>query len=245
VKLSRILRSDPITLGMIGTGIALVIGYLVWADNRNGFRDAGAMADLLAALFSMITTTWLIITVWIQRRELDLQREELALQRAESTRIADETSRQAKLMAAQLAIALKQSIVADTTAYLRTRIGKVEGVANELRAAATALAVQRLECAPEEIGARVFASNAIQFKHATKPDRVAVQYQELGQTLPTDLLLETLNKWYQRAKDADLEEWFRVELPYSVGHLEESGRRVTTAEIRLIIGVAAKMQFNL
>lgn len=226
--------------GSTTTALALLVGMLVWADNRAGFRDAEAFATLLGAVFSMIATVWLVVTVLLQRAEFELQREELTLQREESRRIADETGHQARLMTLQLAIALKHSLVDEMAAYLRSRLDRADRVAGALREAAIALACERLSCQLEDLANRSFNPDDIVFRRKDGSAETAIGYAELIDVLPQDQILKTIGKRHLRACEAELGDWFRIELPYSVGNLEEGGCTLTTVELRLLIGVAAR-----
>lgn len=95
---------------LILTGVAVAAGLLVWLDNVQGFRDAGALAELLAAVFGMISVIWLAGAVFLQREELSLQRHELSLQRREIERLANATEEQQETLEAQAEIDRKNAI---------------------------------------------------------------------------------------------------------------------------------------
>ncbi len=240
----RLFRS-PFTLGVAGTAFSGLVALLVWLDNKAGFRDAEAMATLLAALFSMITTIWLIVTVLLQRAELDLQREELALQRQESRRIADETAQQARLMSMQLEIAMKENLTAEASAYIRLELPEFCAIRKALRARIAELASERLgaSLAPEDLR-HTFGHTIVRVRVRSSDKQTRVKYGDLLDVLPKDYRMERVHYMARRAAQVNLEDWFRIEMPFLIGDISIGERKLSNLDVRLICNVASRMAFS-
>ena len=236
---------SPFTLGVAGTALSGLVALLVWLDNKVGFRDAEAMATLLAALFSMITTIWLIVTVLLQRAELDLQREELALQRQESRRIADETAQQARLMSMQLEIAMKENLTAEVSAYIKLELADFCAIRKALRARIAEIASERLETslAPQDL-LHMFGHSIVKVRVRNSDKQMKVRYDELLDVLPGNYRLERMHYMAKRAMQVDLGDWFRIQMPFLIGDIAIGERKLSNLDVRLICNVASRMAFS-
>lgn len=89
--------------GLLIVAILLVVAlwslnwYLLWRYESDGAvrGQFGDMFGSVNALFSGLAFAFLIYTIWLQRKELELQREELKLQRKALEQQAHELTRQA------------------------------------------------------------------------------------------------------------------------------------------------------
>jgi hypothetical protein len=218
----------------------VLVGALVWHDNQVGFRDAGAFADLLAAVFGMISVVWLVGAVLLQREELMLQREELTLQRGEVQRLADETTRQATLMDEQLAIQRKATLVEEFRSFLLSESARLVELRDEIATLVDNAARRQLGIDEGPIRWRYYGRKHIRVMVVRTPDadeeETHVRYAEIARDVAANPRIRRGHQLWRRCQRLNLGFWFRRHLPYLAGPVPD----LTVYQIIAFANVAAR-----
>ncbi len=240
-------RHVPIWFGIAGTVASLLIGWLVWIDNLKGFRDAGNLATLLSAVFSMIATTWLIVTVLRQGEELKLQREELRLQREETKRIADEAKIQNDTIRSQMRLS-RQNFLIDRTqtlfsanefdfgSFMDTIFHFVLDIFITKFPAEIPIALHHLRIDAKSDYLKCCLDDDFINSYGINKSlsSINLEYSQLEIDDNFDGL-DLIGRFYLEAQAFDCEDWFLNELGYAITNL----KRLNEGQVCLVLSVAA------
>ncbi len=96
-------KKGPILIGVELTAFYLVCFVLLcWLYvDRSKPLTLNEVGDLLAGVFAPLAFLWMVVTIFLQGKELKLQREELALQRKELAKSSEQLARQSDLVEIQ------------------------------------------------------------------------------------------------------------------------------------------------
>ncbi|MGJ3648557.1 hypothetical protein ACLB0R_08795 [Sphingomonas sp. GlSt437] len=246
-------------LGIAATLAALACGYFVLIDDMPGFRRPEAFATLLSAVFSMISTSWLVVTVFrqgyelrlqrdelrLQRGEAELQRRELELQRAEATRLANEADRQNTILSTQANQAYKSILIPQVRAlfegeqtafnvdYDRFRLKMAEALTKKYQ---VPISLRDFSTNPEAktVEARVYKTK-IAGPVMTEDDRsLELPYEAFGFNL-RNYRYRVITAMAQEAAEKGALDWFRTQLPFVVGAVGE----LNSKRIAVLLNAAA------
>jgi hypothetical protein len=224
--------------------VPLILGALVWWDNKSGFRDAGAFADLLAAVFGMVSVVWLVAAVLLQHEELALQRQELSLQRQEVCRIADETNRQASLMNAQLKIQRQTNFVDDFRSFLLSEEQRIQPLRDEIEEIINKLACAASGVSRDDVSVQRYFGNhriRVTLKNLASGEehKASVRYAAVASRVVSNPRIRRAHVFWRKCRRVELGYWFRAHLAHSVG--PTAG--LTVYQIMALTNVAARARW--
>ncbi len=246
-------------IGVLATLAALACGYFVMVDNLHGFRQPEAFATLLSAVFSMISTSWLVVTVFrqgyelqlqrdelrLQRGEATLQRRELELQRAEATRLANEADRQNSILSSQANLAYKSILIPQVRSLFEGEQTAFNVDYNRFRQQMADALSQKYKV---PVSLRDFATNpgeqtVIARVYKTRLAGDIMNEHDRSVELPYSAFGFNLGNYRYRvivamAREAHEKgelEWFRTQLPFVVGTVGE----LNSKRIAVLLNAAA------
>jgi hypothetical protein len=204
-----------VSAGIAATVAASIVSLQVWVDNMTGFRDAGAMADLIAATFAMISAIWLICAVFLQRAELGLQRAELKLQREEIARLAEASEQQNLILAGQTQAALKANLTFLLQGLVKSQWRHMEECIDET---IKKVAQEFVDQDPSlgRFAERFATPKGLSLRFEEGVGRAAAAYERLYEGLKGIFQFHTVERWAQAAAENGLLAWFQEDLPFTV-----------------------------
>jgi DNA-binding XRE family transcriptional regulator len=206
----------PVRASLLLSFLASLLAVLVWQDNRPGFRDAGSMADLIAATFAMISAIWLVCAVFMQRTELQLQREELALQREELARLAEASEDQNQIMLEQGKITFKADLANIVQGVINSQWSHI---APQLKIVMKTLAERCLAENPslgEYADHRVRQNGILFYFSADLDNPVHVSYVQVFDGIKEKYQVQILVRLATLAVEGGQLSWFSEDLPFTI-----------------------------
>jgi uncharacterized membrane protein YciS (DUF1049 family) len=242
----------PAVFGLSATLIVFLTCAFAFRDNIAGFREPVALSSLLSALFSGIATVWLIVTVVqqsdelkLQREELKLQRDELALQRQETKRIADEAKSQNDLLTFQNQLNIKNMLVEQVRKLIESESSLCK---DDLKKIREKIRIHTSQMVGVDVDDKFFYIN-----HETDCIRRTF-YKKITELITRPIISMTHNYYYtdftnmtknyrfkilrnffQDAVRADLENWWRHQLPWAIG----ATNGISAKQVAFLLNLAA------
>lgn len=223
----------------------LAIGFLVWVDNKVGFRDADAFSQLLAAVFGMISVIWLAGAVLLQREELTLQRHELGLQRLEVKRLADAAEEQRAIFTSQETIDRKNNIANNVRNILTSHeLGLSNFIIKQCKAFVQEdKRVRKLKRSYDLDNFDISIDTiAVNFRYSNgRTGRAKFKYYDFHKylaSLDDFYVFKVLTDTAKNCKAAELLDWFKKDLPFYMDPIEG----LAAAEVFLILHAAAHFE---
>jgi hypothetical protein len=248
-------------IAIIGISLAffaLMAGFLVWYDNKAGYRDAGALAELLAAVFGMVSVALIVTAILLQTRDLDLQREEirlqrrsLDLQREEMHRLAVANEKQSKIHGERKVLEAKTQIVGRCFNYLSARDKQIKhaiyqgcmeiiwqdysGFIDLFRffKVVDVKYVKRPSTSVGKDEANYSVAVVTRSMWMRRNRVLLIERRKLYQQFINSGLLLPLVTIHAESIEAELKEWFENDLPSSIGRME----LLTIDEIEVLISL--------
>lgn len=227
--------------GILAVSVLLSIGacfisFLLWYDNRVGFRDAGAMADLVAASFGMISVIWLACAVFMQKSELILQRAELILQREEIARLALANESQNEILSRQNVSSLQAHLASVVQGLVNSQWEHLENSVNDLQYKLEENKRKELDGDATFKRRKVNSEDVSLFFDCGEKELVETRtnYAEIAELMEPRFQFNVLRRVASVARRNNVVDWYRKDLPFLIS----TSGDLATANLYLLLNAA-------